>query len=178
MSEKLIMKNENKSSKNNLKLILLILAAVLGAVLLLCGSCSELSKDNSDSDAQNDNSVKGEQDAEEYEKRVESRIAEICSSVRGVSNVRVVVTLSGGYNSVYAQNSQSGSSGYKNEFVLTGNGSSEKPLLIGYSAPQISGVGIVCVGGGRAEVRQEIISLVGAAFGVSANKIYVAEAQS
>ncbi|MBQ7384589.1 MAG: hypothetical protein IJV72_07360, partial [Clostridia bacterium] len=117
-------------------------------------------------------------DAEKYARDTEEKIAALCERVSGVGNVNVTVTLTGGYNAVYAQNSQSGSSGYKNEFVLTGNGSSEKALLIGYSAPQISGVGIVCVGGGDSETKKEIIALVSAAFGVSSNKIYVTEGKN
>ncbi|MBQ8140462.1 MAG: hypothetical protein IJ038_02060 [Clostridia bacterium] len=171
------MKNENNKSKINGKIILLILGAAVGVLLLVYGSYAELAGDSGENEAEG-TSAELSMDPDEYARETEERIAQICSGVRGVKNVKVVVTLSGGYNAVYAQNSQSGSSGYKNEFVLTGNGSSEKPLLIGYSAPQISGVGIVCVGGGDSSIRQEIISLVGAAFGVSTNKIYVAEAQN
>ena len=170
------MKNENKSSKKNVKIILLILSAVVGVILLVIGSVGEFSVDADKEKEQRTEEIS--LNADEYAKQTEERISAICESVRGVSGVRVVVTLSGGYNSVYAQNSQSSTSGYRNEFVLTGNGSAEKPLLIGYSVPQISGVGIVCVGGGNSDIRQEIISLVGAAFNVSANKIYVTEAQN
>ena len=114
--------------------------------------------------------------AEEYAHSVEKNISELCEKINGVSDVHAVVTLEGGYNTVYAQNSQSNSSGYKNEFVLTGSGSSERAILVGYSTPQVSGVGIVCRGGGDAHIRSEIISLISATFGVSSNKIYVTEA--
>ena len=117
-------------------------------------------------------------DAGAYAREVEERIAALCSNIKGVENAKVVVTLSGGYNAVYAQNSQSSASGYRNEFVLTGSGSSEAPLLVGYSVPQISGVGVVCKGGGDPSVRQELISLISATLGVSSNKIYVTESQN
>ena len=169
------MKNENNNKKSSGKIILLIFGIALGVFLLIYGSYAEKKNDRVQTGASENSS---EMDADAYAREAEERIAELCGSVRGVSNVHVSVTLSGGYNAVYAQNSQSGSSGYKNEFVLTGNGSSEKALLIGYSVPQISGVGIVCTGGGEAEIRREIIALVGAAFGVSTNKIYVTEAQN
>ena len=169
------MKNENNTKKNSGKIILIILGVAVGVLLLIYGSYAE-KKNNTEQTDLPENSA--EMDADAYARDAESRISKLCESVRGVSNVHVSVTLSGGYNAVYAQNSQSGSSGYKNEFVLTGNGSSEKALLIGYSVPEISGVGIVCAGGGDAEIRREIIALVGAAFGVSSNKIYVTEAQN
>lgn len=170
------MKNENNNSKKSGKIILLILGAAVGIFLLVLGAYT--GNDNKSADAK----VKAEtltatMDAEKYAVEAERKIAELCSGVRGASDVRVVVTLSGGYSAVYAQNSQSGASGYRNEFVLTGSGSSEAPLLVGYSVPEISGVGIVCSGGGDASVRREIISLVSATLGVSSNKIYVTEGQ-
>ena len=171
------MKNENKNLKKSLKIILLLLGAAFGIVLLLVGAYMDGNKKISDDTGAEDR-LEETMNAEEYAAYAERKISELCSGVRGVSEVRVVVTLAGGYNAVYAQNSQSGSSGYRNEFVLTGSGSSEAPLLVGYSVPEISGVGIVCSGGGDARVRREIISLVSATFGVSSNKIYVTEGQN
>lgn len=171
------MKKENNNSKKSVKIILLILGAALGVFLLLLGSYMDKEKKSTDGRETTD-TLETSMNAEEYAAAAEHRIAELCSGVRGVSDVRVMVTLAGGYNAVYAQNSQSSSSGYRNEFVLTGSGSSEAPLLVGYSVPEISGVGIVCSGGGDANVRREIISLVSATFGVSSNKIYVTEGQN
>lgn len=171
------MKNENNNSKKSGKVILLVLGAALGIFLLLFGSYMDKEQKKADVKAEAE-SLELNMNAEEYAAEAEKKIAELCSGVRGVSDVRVMVTLAGGYNAVYAQNSQSGASGYRNEFVLTGSGSSEAPLLVGYSVPEISGVGIVCSGGGDASVRREIISLVSATFGVSSNKIYVTEGQN
>lgn len=171
------MKSENNNSKKNVKIILILFGAAFGIFLLLFGSYMDRDEKNSD-DEKKITSIETGMNAEKYAADAERRIAELCSGVRGVADVRVVVTLAGGYNAVYAQNSQSSSSGYRNEFVLTGSGSSETPLLVGYSVPEISGVGIVCSGGGEASVRREIISLVSATFGVSSNKIYVTEGQN
>ena len=163
-----MLKNENKKSKSNQKIILIIFLAAIGIFLLLLGAYGKGNeKEVSAEDSMN---------AEEYAQSVEKNISELCEKISGVSDVHAVVTLEGGYNTVYAQNSQSNSSGYKNEFVLTGSGSSERAILVGYSTPQVSGVGIVCRGGGDAHIRSEIISLISATFGVSSNKIYVTEA--
>ena len=163
-----MLKNENQKSKSNQKIIFIILLAAIGIFLLLLGAYGKGNeKEVSAEDSMN---------AEEYAHSVEKNISELCEKINGVSDVHAVVTLEGGYNTVYAQNSQSNSSGYKNEFVLTGSGSSERAILVGYSTPQVSGVGIVCRGGGDAHIRSEIISLISATFGVSSNKIYVTEA--
>ncbi len=165
------MKNENQNKKISQKIILIFLLAAIGIFLLLfvayAGGNKNQSKESEFEDSMN---------AEEYANSVEKNISELCEKISGVSDVHVVVTLEGGYNTVYAQNSQSGASGYKNEFVLTGNGSSERAILVGYSTPQVSGVGIVCRGGGDPHIRSEMISLISATFGVSSNKIYVTEA--
>ena len=169
------MKKERDIKNNKGKTILLLCIAAFGILLLLFGAYMDR-EDKSVTNG-NEQSSNVEMNADEYARETEKRISELCASVRGVYNVHVVVTLKGGYNAVYAQNSQSSTSGYKNEFVLTGSGSSESPLLVGYSVPEISGVGIVCAGGGEASVRREIISLISATFGVSSNKIYVTEGQ-
>ena len=172
------MKNESNNEKKSLKILFIFLGAILGTGLLIYSSCAEKSNEKA-ANTQSAAVVEGgELDAEAYAREVEERIAVLCSDIKGVGNVRVAVTLCGGYNAVYAQNSQSGASGYKNEFVLTGSGSDEAPLLVGYSVPQISGVGVVCGGGGDPSVRQELISLISATLGVSSNKIYVTESQN
>ena len=112
-------------------------------------------------------------DPREYESFVEAKVKDICSSIDGVGNISVAVSLSGGYRAVYAVNSQSSSSGYKNEIVTTGSGSAEKPLVVGYEYPEIIGIGIVCDGGERADIKKSIISLVSSAFNISTNKIEV-----
>ena len=170
-----MMKNEEKGSGRIVKIVLLLLGAALGLFLLLYGGYADKEKGTQTKETE---VIEQSMDADKYAEDTERRIAELCSRVRGAGSVHVSVTLSCGYTAVYAQNSQSSASGYKNEFVLTGSGSSEKPLLVGYSVPQISGIGIVCTGGGNSAVRQEIISLVSAAYGLSSNKIYVTEAQN
>lgn len=167
-------KNENITKNKYLKIILLVLCAAIGVFLLIGGDIFGGDSDDGDADT-NSPCVP---DANEYASSVEERIEKLCSGVKGAGNVSAMVTLSGGYNAVYAQNSQSASSGYKNEFVVVGGGSNEEALLIGYTNPTIAGIGIVCSGGGDESVRCEIISLISAAFGISPNKIYVTRSQN
>ena len=94
--------------------------------------------------------------------------------VRGVGEVSVLVSLKGGYRTVYAFDTQSSSSGYKSEIVLSGGGSDKSAIVCAYENPEIAGIGVVCDGGDDAYVRQQIISLVSAALDVSSNKIFVA----
>ena len=43
--------------------------------------------------------------------------------------------------------------------------------------PVIGGIGIVCKGGGDPTVQKKLLDLISAAFGISSNKIYIAEAK-
>ncbi len=163
--------NATKNQKNNAKLLLPILAAIVGIGLLLIGNI--LGGANKTEREETAAKAPTEMDAQAFAESVEKKIVDICSSVSGVSGVRAAVTLGGGYRAIYASDSQSSANSYRNQTVLTGNGSSEKALLVGYQNPEIVGIGIVCSGGNDPDVKQAIISLVSAAFNVSTNKIYV-----
>ncbi len=153
------------------KLLWLILCGVLGVFLLIFAS--GMGKQ----DQKEEESQTTLPDAAAYAQQVEGQIKSLCSQVRGAGSVSVAVTLKGGYRAVYATDSQSSGSGYKNNTVLIGSGSSEDAILIGYENPEISGIGIVCRGASDPTVRESIISLVAAAFDIRTNKIYVAVGQ-
>lgn len=108
--------------------------------------------------------------AERYAAALESEIATLCGGVSGVSNVTVAVSLSGGIEYVYATDS-------KGDPVTVGGGSSASGLVVRQKMPEIAGVGIVCRGGNDPDVQRRLISLIGAAYGVSSNRIYVTEAR-
>ena len=166
MSEN-IRKNQNKWQK----LILIMLGGALGVILLVVSGGMEMKK-NTDADGASTESPYTDADA--YAAMLETRVAEICSGVAGAGKVSVFVSLKGGYRTVYAVDSQSGSSGYKNEIVMSGSGSDKKAVITAYENPEIAGVGIVCEGADNAEVRSQLISLVSAALNISTNKIYIA----
>ena len=152
--------------------ILPILGAIIGILLLIFGNRTEKS-DEKEKDASTLLIGEGELSAESFADVTEKRIVAICSGVTGVEDVRAVVTLEGGYRAVYASDVQGSDSSYRKETVLTGSGSLEKAILVGYDAPRIVGIGIVCTGGDDPAIKQRITLLVSAAFDVSANKIYV-----
>ena len=164
--------SENVKSKplGDRRIWLLILGGIVGLLLLLFGGGnSDEEKNAAEASALPDPSV--------YARTVEEQVVELCSRVQGAGTVRVAVTLKGGYRSVYVTDSQSSGTGYKNNTVLVGSGSSEGALLICYENPEIAGVGIVCEGGGDPRVKENIVSLVSATLNIGSNKIYVAPAR-
>ena len=154
--------------KKDGKILLLVLIGAVGLFLLIFGSLYSSGKVESNGEET------ASPDPEEYAQRVEDEVERICRGVVGDCSVDAVVSLSGGYRAVYATDSQSSASGYKNSMVLVGSGSSEGAVLVCYENPQISGIGIVISCRESERVRNDIISLVSAAFSVGTNKIYVA----
>ena len=150
--------------------ILIIIGLALGVVLLLIGN-GLFSTENNDSIE-----VSAVYDERAYEAELVAKIENICGKIRGVGEVSVAVTLDGSFKTVLAQNSQSNLSGSgtrKEEYVLVGSGSSESTVPIGYTPPEILGIGVVCTGGGDPRVCREVISLISATFDLPSNKIYV-----
>ncbi len=112
--------------------------------------------------------------AEDYRLALERRIADICAEVSGAGAVSVVVTLDGGFSTVYATDKKVTVGGESTTYVTLGSGDDKTLVPLGERPPAITGVGIVCAGGGDATVRRELTALVSAAFGVPTGKIYVA----
>ena len=48
-------------------------------------------------------------------------------------------------------------------------------LALSVASPEVRGVAVSCEGGGSARVRQEVSSLVCAALGVNASRVYVSK---
>ena len=155
--------------KEKIKLLLILACVAVGIIMIAFGSTLA----NKTEDVEEVFSSFENKDPSAYASFVEAKVKEICSGISGVGDVFVVVTLEGGYRTVYALNSQNTQNGYKSEVVLTGSGNSEKALVVGYEYPKISGIGIVAEGGNSSVVKQRIISLVSAAFDISTNKIEV-----
>lgn len=152
-----------------LRVWLIVLGAAAGIALLLFGSYSNKSEDT----AVNSPYSPSEDELVLYQSYLEERVKALCESVDGVSGVTAVVTLSGGFEQIYATEiSEDGE-----EYVIIGSGSSAEALFLSRAAPEIAGIGIVCRGGNNASVKQELTALVGATFHISSNRIYITEAQ-
>lgn len=111
--------------------------------------------------------------AETYRAELEARIEALCARVVGVGEVRAVVTLSGGYEYVYAMDTRGGVGGQTTTYVTIGRGSEESLVYVTEKPPCILGIGVVCTGGMDPLVRQELLGLLSATFGIGSNKIYV-----
>ncbi len=156
------------------RLFIILGAVLLGILLLTSGGGGK----SNTSDASVISAREEQESLEQYTEKLKKEIAALCESVGGVSNVTVALTLESGYEYVYATDSElrSDSGGERSEIkiVTVGSGSSEQTVFICRRPPRIGGIGIVCRGGDRADIQRELIALLGSAYAVGTNKIYVA----
>ena len=155
-------------SKKSTVIILVLLA--LGLLLLLLPNTSNNAKMISSNN---------EERLANYVETLENKIESLCSKIQGVSNVSVTVYLDSGFESVYAYNEQSKatSNGINSEkkYVTIGSGNDESMVCIVEKMPNISGVAIVCRGGGNPLIANQLINLISSAYNVPKNKVYVVE---
>lgn len=152
-------------------IVLIIVIGIFGAAIMWIGGRSDYSSVQS--------SLSESERIREYSAALEKKIADLCSRVKGASDVTVSIYFDSGFETVYAYNEENKStdSGYNLEkkYVTIGSGNNESMVTVVELMPNICGIGIVCNGGGNASVAKEIIALISSAYGVPVNKIYVAE---
>ena len=153
--------NEDKKSKETIFTyikkqnitIWIILLAIVGLVLLILPETKQANITYSSKDK-----------LYEYETRIEQKITELCSNIKGVSSVKVSVYFDSGFESVYAYNeeSKSTSNGLNSEkkYVTIGSGNDENMVCLFEKMPNICGVAVVCKGGGNPIISSEIINMI------------------
>ena len=153
-------------------LLLLIGVALIGILLIVFGG--QIGKsEKKEASADTPSAMGAQEELEAYQTYTEARVKSLCESVKGVENVTVAVTLGGGFEEIYAKEI----SDEKESYVILGSGSNASALHLSRKAPEITGIGVVCRGGGNDNVRQELLSLLSAAFKVPANRIYITESK-
>ena len=155
---------------------LLLLGAAVGVLLILIGNGHLFSNQKGQASEQ----VAPSDPLLAYAAQTEQKIASLCTGVMGVSEVQLVVTLEGDFTYVYATENETvqkdGISESHTSYVTIGSGANEQAVLLTRIYPRVSGIGVVCRGGGDARVRRELIALLEAAYGISSNHIYITEA--
>ncbi len=156
---------EGEEEKGSLRAWIILIAAVAGVALILFGSRSESKKKETDVSS---DPLAGDE-LILYQSYLEERIKKLCESVDGVGSVTALVTLEGGFESVYATELSDGDEVY----VIVGSGSNAEALFLSRTAPTVSGIGVVCGGGKDPSVRAELISLISATLHIPSNRIYI-----
>lgn len=126
---------------------------------------------------------------EEYSSSVSQKLEEMLSSMSGVGECKVMVTLKGSEESIYVTEKKessdseqktdgSGKSSHQSEtgyiIIEDGNGG-QTALSSKVICPEINGVLIVCDGGSSPSVKEKVTSAVKTALGIGSDRIYVTD---
>ncbi len=111
-----------------------------------------------------------------YTDTLEKKIENLVTSVSGITEAKVLLTLDCSTEYIYAQNTtqSAGGTGYSADYVLLNGGEDGGAVLLMEIYPKIRGIAVVCTDGDSVTTRQTVVELLSAALGVSANRIKVA----
>lgn len=120
--------------------------------------------------------------------QTEERMEKILENINGVGKVEVMVTFEGGVKNTYAveratteelSENQDGDKEERNEisekYIIIDNGNGEEALIEYFTLPKVSGVVVVCDGGGSTAVRERVISAVTTALNIGSDRVYVTQ---
>lgn len=119
---------------------------------------------------------------EDYTQQLESKLKNIITSIDGVGECQVMITLENTTESVYATDvefkNDENSVNQKDEYVFYDSDKGETPVLIKEYLPKVQGVTVVCTGGDNIAVKEKIIQAVTSLFNISTNRVSVSKIKS
>lgn len=160
----------------NFKIIILLIVFVVALILIM-----NLSKGTSKNVASTVSSNTYTTSLE-YSKMLECKLESVLSQVKGAGQVKVMITLDGSPELVYAMDSDSkvsnSSSGgttttsSQTPIIVSKNGSSS-PLILTEILPKVKGVIVVSSGANDVSIKLDILNSVSTLLGISTDKINV-----
>lgn len=131
-------------------------------------------------------------DNEEFCKKTEEKIYRLVSSIEGVGEVKVWVTLESGVEYVYLQEqvrntdlttdyndgnvkSLREKDNSEQKYILVNKNGEEQPLVQKQLEPAVQGVVVVCEGAQSPQVNEQVVNAITCALGISSNRVYVAQ---
>lgn len=165
------------AAQNKTKLIVIIGLLGMGLIML-----SELLPDGGneeDKSIVSDNVITDDTDT--YKKEIESELKDIIGKINGVGDLEVMVTIEGTTEYVYAEeldtdNDKDGektSEKYQSKVVMSEKNGDKEALVKKIIKPQISGVIIVCQGGGDLSIKERVIKAASTALNLPSGRICV-----
>ncbi len=160
MEEKLSFFSRLKRHKNS---ALIALLAFTGLIFIISGGKVEQK-------TQENTETKTYESVYFYTEELEKRIEAICREIKGVSEAHVLLTLDGGSEFIYAEDTSASA----REYVIIEGKEAGGPILIQEIYPEIRGVAVVCSHGNDSEMQKTVTELLSAALGISTARIRVA----
>lgn len=149
------MKTETGENRKKSK-ILLIVTAAAGLALMIFGGLFT-GKDAPESS--------GYTDVGFYTEYLEDRIRRLCTSVDGVDEAEVFLTIDCSSEYIYTEGG---------DYLILSGDSGEEAVMLCEIYPRVRGVAVVCTDGDSASVRSTLTSLLSAALDLPSNKIMIA----
>lgn len=160
-------------SGDSKKIKIIVAIGLIGMVLILASDMIPKSKEH------NEKTENTEMTCSDYTNQLELKLVDVISSIAGVGECKVMITLANSAESVYATNNEiktdDNSTNQKDEYVLYDASSGEAPVLLKEYLPQVQGVTVVCSGGDDIVTKEKIIEAVTALFNIPANRVSVSK---
>lgn len=161
----------------NLKIIILCIILIIALVLFISVS------DNSNNNSENSTSEKEYkyQTTMEYCNEIETKLEALLSQIEGAGQVKVMVTVDGSPELVYASDTDTKTSSTSNgsttttsssPIIVNTNGSSNA-LILTENLPSVKGVIVVSSGANQVSIRLDILNAVSTLLDISTDKISV-----
>lgn len=117
---------------------------------------------------------------EEYRITLEDNLQELIKSVDGAGDTMVMITMASSEQNVYAQeikehSNADGSSEYQNEYITISSNGDKSALVSSVQSPKVMGVVVLCKGGSKSSVKEDIYKVVSALTGLSSSNIFVGQ---
>lgn len=158
------------------KIKIIVAVGLIGIVLIFASDLLG----GSEKKAKNDN--EGSISYEEYTEELENKLVQLVSSIDGVGECQVMVTLENTTESVYATDveikNDDSSVNQKDKYVIYDSENGETPVLIKEYLPKVQGVTVVCTGGDNTAVKEKIIESVTSLFNIPTNRVSVSKIKS
>lgn len=167
-----------KLSEKDKRIKMIVVLGLVGIVLIFV---SELLPEQSKEEAAVISDDPVTEDTYSYKLQTENELIKMLEQIKGVGNVSVLVTIEGTTEYVYAEeldtvtdkDGEQSKEQYQNKIVMTEQNGQKKALVKQIIKPKISGVMIVCEGGGNASVNERVIKAVSTALNLPTSKICV-----
>ncbi len=156
--------------KNDKKTMFIIAIGIIGMLMIML---SESSDTDDNVSKVNDSPIMLS------ERELASDVEKFIENIDGAGKTKVILTFESYEEKVYAVDKDEnfnpdGKSDYNGEYVIVDAGDSEQGLQLKILSPKIRGVAVLCIGGDKPVIREQIIMALSALFDISTNKISVA----
>ena len=159
--------------KKDKRTLIIVLLGIIGILLIFF---SELlpEKDNFSEEYYSQSTFNDSNEKQELEN--------IIGKIKGVGRVEVMLNYDGTAENIYANNTSEQIKGTERktdeEHIIIDKGSTEDGLLVRTVFPRVTGVAVVCEGGGSPTVKNNITQLIKALYNISSNSISISEMNS